>query len=71
MSQNTVVNLKKVGATESGICIHGPLVGKRVVRFGIGPWMPAGEATKEEMLAASDTAYGNLFDKLFGRGGAA
>jgi hypothetical protein len=63
---NTVVDVKARGAMETGICVHGPLMGKRVVRMSkAAPWMPAGDATADEMRQAApfSTAFGDIFKR--------
>lgn len=66
MSENTVVGVQAQGAMRSGICVHGPLIGKRVVSMSNGPWMPAGQATKDEMLQANGSAFNDFWAQAFG-----
>lgn len=67
MTQNTIENIRTNGKIRTGVCIHGPLVGKRVVSNDNGPWMPAGEATLEEMQRARGDMFSDALDHLFGR----
>lgn len=69
MTDNTVINTKTAGSMTSGVCIHGPLVGKRVVRNGTDPWIPAGDATREEMMQSKDDQYGDVWSQVFGQRG--
>jgi hypothetical protein len=67
---NTVKNIKTRGNLRTAICIHGPLIGKRVVSISTGPWMAAGDATAEEMASAAskDAAYQDFWGQAFGDG---
>lgn len=66
--ENTVTQIKSSGPMRSGICVHGPLVGKRVVSMSNGPWMPAGQATREEMLSAQSGSFDDFWSQIMSKG---